>query len=72
MSLLRYRLLHPHALMGVVALTFPFLLRCSKIEAKGVFVIDGAITFTRVFGASSAASDLLRPSRAPLDAATLA
>ena len=38
--------------------------------AKGVSVKDGAIQFTRIIGASSAASAFVSPSMAPFEAAT--
>ena len=41
-----------------------------NLEAKGVFVIEGAIAFTLILGANSADKDLVRPSIAPLEAAT--
>ena len=42
----------------------------NKRLAIGVFVSDGAIQFTRIFGANSAASDLVSHSIAPVLAAT--
>ena len=38
----------------------------SKFAASGVSVNEGAITFTRIRGANSAANDLASPSTAPL------
>ena len=39
--------------------------------AKGVSTIEGATAFTLTFGAYSAANDFVKPSIAPLEAATL-
>jgi hypothetical protein len=36
--------------------------------ARGVLVSEGAIAFTLIFGANSAAKDLVNPSIAPFDA----
>ena len=36
-----------------------------RAAASGVFVSEGATQLTRIFGASSAASDSMRPSTAP-------
>ena len=41
-----------------------------KEAAKGVSVKDGAIQFTLILGAYSAANALVNPSSAPLEAAT--
>ena len=41
-----------------------------NFEARGVFTIDGAIAFTLILGANSAASERVSPSKAPFEAAT--
>ena len=42
----------------------------NSVPAKGVLVIEGAIQFTLIFGANSAASALVNPSPAPFEDAT--
>ncbi len=43
-----------------------------NFDANGVSVMEGATAFTRIFGASSAARERVKPSIAPLDTATWA
>ncbi len=43
----------------------------SKLPASGVSVIEGAIQFTLILGANSAANALVSPSIAPLEAAII-
>jgi len=52
------------------ALTFIFSSELNRFDAKGVLVIDGAIAFTRISGASSAASERVKPYIEPLLVAT--
>lgn len=42
----------------------------NNVAARGVLVREGAIQFTLIFGASSAANAFVNPSMAPLEAAT--
>lgn len=49
-----------------------FCCEFSKDAARGVLVNDGAIQFTRIVGANSAARARVKPSTAPLEAATCA
>ena len=69
--------------MLAISLTFPkrfkgcraaldslFSVLFNKRPASGVSVYEGAIQFTRIPGASSAANERVNPSIAPLEAAT--
>lgn len=61
----------PFFLSGCLAALASFFSGVPKIfEARGVSVIEGAIAFTLIVGASSAASALVMPSTAPLEADT--
>ena len=63
----------PILFKGCLKEAFSFLASLfQNLFASGVSVMEGAITFTRTFGAHSAAKDRANPSSAPFDAATLA
>ena len=62
----------PHLFNGCLSPAFSFFKSLFRnLDAIGVSVNDGAITFTLMLGAYSAAKDLAKPSIAPLEAETL-
>lgn len=52
------------------ALAATFTSEFRRVAASGVFVMEGAMQFTLIFGANSAANAFVSPSMAPLEDAT--